>query len=124
MSQDQPALQSCIGVHQWWGLHQVHDSSQHAEAHSTDGVGETVPLAGDVGLLELELSRGKPSVESLGPEIAELDLALPGLLLLLDVILISDSSQHLQEGVRAVHRAHLNNVTGNNSANTRVSSMA
>ena len=46
-------------------------------------MGETVPLAGDIGHLELELGRGKPGVGSLGPEIAELDLALPGLLLLL-----------------------------------------
>ena len=83
MNQDQPALQSCIGDHQRWGLHQVHESSQHAEAHSADVMGETVPLAGDVGHLELELGRGKPGVGSLGPEIAELDLALPGLLLLL-----------------------------------------
>ena len=119
MNQDQPALQSCIGDHQQWGLHQVHESSQHAEAHSADVVGKTVPLAGDIGHLELELGRGKPGVGSLGPEIAQLDLALPGLLLLkstassasarlllLDVILISNSSQHLQEGIRAVHRAH------------------
>ena len=83
MSQDQPALQSCIGVHQRWDLHQVHDSSQHAKAHSADGVGETVPLAGDVGHLKLELGRSKPGIGSLGPEITELDLALPGLLLLL-----------------------------------------
>ena len=44
---------------------------------------EGVPLAGDVGHLELEFRGGKPGIWSLRPEITQLDLALPGLLRLL-----------------------------------------
>ena len=46
-------------------------------------VGEAVPFAGDVGHLELEFRGGKPGIGSLRPEITQLDLALPGRLLLL-----------------------------------------
>ena len=45
-------------------------------------VGEAVPFAGDVGHLELEFRGGNPCIGSLRPEITQLDLALPGLLLL------------------------------------------
>ena len=44
-------------------------------------VGEAVPIAGDVGHLELEFRGGNPGIGSLRPEITQLDLALPGLLL-------------------------------------------
>ena len=59
------------------------DCTQHVETHGTHSVGEGVPLASDVGHLELEFRGGKPGIWSLRPEITQLDLALPGLLLLL-----------------------------------------
>ena len=83
MSKDQAALQSGVGVDRRRIFHQVHHSPQDVEAHSVDGVGKALPLGSDVGHLELQLSRCKPGIRSLGPEVAELDLALPRLLLLL-----------------------------------------
>ena len=115
MSEDQAALQSGVGVHRRRILHQVHHSPQDVEAHSADGVGKALPLSGDVGHLELQFSRCKPGIWSLGPEVAELDLALPGLLLLgataaataitrlLEILVVSNGSQHIEEGICAVH---------------------
>ena len=53
------------------------------ETHGSNCIGEVLPLTGDVGNLELELSSGEPGVRSLRPKFSQLDLALPLLLLLL-----------------------------------------
>ena len=97
MSENQAALQSGVGVHRRRILHQVHHSPQDVETHSADGVGKTLPLSGDVGHLELQFSRCKPGIRSLGPEVTELDLALPGLLLLLGATAAATASTRLLE---------------------------
>ena len=86
MGKDQAALQCGVRVHRRRILLQVHDSTQHVESHGAHRVGEAVPLAGDVGHLKLEFRGRKPGAWSLWPEITQLDLALPGLLLLLLVL--------------------------------------
>ena len=71
-------------------------------------MGEPVPLAGDVGHLELQVDGGELGVRSLGPKLTQLDPAYPRLLLLLlllstataptrllEVLVISNGSQHL-----------------------------
>ena len=110
MCQYQMAPQRGVGIHRRRILDQVHDSSQHVEAHGAHGMGEPVPLAGDVGHLELQVGGGKPGVRSLGPKLTQLDPAYPRLLLLLlllstttttaptrllEVLVISNGSQHL-----------------------------
>ena len=81
MGEDQAALQCGVGVHRRRVLHLVHCRVEQAEAHGTYRVGKALPLTGDVGHLELELSSGKPGVGSLGPKLTELDFARPVLLL-------------------------------------------
>ena len=87
MCQYQTAPQRGVGIHRWRILDQVHDSSQHIEAHGADGVGEPVPLAGDVGHLKLQVGSGKPGVRSLGPKLTQLDSAYPRLVLILLLLL-------------------------------------
>ena len=82
MGKDQAALQCGVRVHRRRVLHQVHDSTQHVESHGAHCVGEPVPLAGDVGHLELKFRGGKPGIWSLRLEITQLDFALLRLLLL------------------------------------------
>ena len=109
MCQYQTAPQRGVGIHPRRILDQVHDSSQHVEAHGAHGMGEPVPLAGDVGHLELQVGGGEPGVRSLGPKLTQLDSAYPRLVLilllllstatapirLLEVLVISNGSQHL-----------------------------
>ena len=55
MCQYQAAPQCGVGIHRRRILDQVHDSTQYVEAHCADGVGKPVPLASDVGHLELQV---------------------------------------------------------------------
>ena len=82
MVQNQAALECCVGVRCRWVLDQIHHCAEFVEAHGADGVGELLPLAGDVRDLKLELCGGEPGIESLWPKLAKLHLAWSLLLML------------------------------------------
>ena len=101
------------------GKAQVHDCAKHIETHGVNNVGKLLPLAGDVHHLELQLCRGEPDVGCLRPEVAELNfpgswdllsllLKYSSGLLLLNLFLVTDGSQHLQERILVVeHLSHI-----------------
>ena len=82
MGQHQAALESGVGIHRWWVLHEVYYRTQHVKTPGADGVGKALPLTGDVGHLKLQLSWGEPGVRLLRPKLAQLDFVCPLLLLL------------------------------------------
>ena len=56
-----------------------------------DGVGQPVPLTGDVGHLKLQVGGGEPGVRSLGSKLTQLDSAYPRLVLIL-LLLLSNAT--------------------------------